>query len=137
MTEVLIELATPDEVRVDFHAFVGGEVGVGRVQDYNHCLDIVRELVGTDGAWVDGRPAGKRVLFRIALGVDETRRGESVYRGARYQRIEPCPLNVAQAGMEVYGELKRLLRRAKREWVEREAERAKAKAETEAKGETE
>lgn len=110
MTRLAIALATGDGRRVDCHAWTDGG---GSLRDCNHATDCVRQLVGTDGAWSEGRPDGKRTLFEISLGIGDTRRGTSTYRGCDYRRLPGCPNAVAEAGMEIYAELKRVLRRAR------------------------
>lgn len=44
-----------------------------------------------------------------------TRRGTSNYFGCDYRQIQPCPHCVAEAGMEIYVQIKHLLRRARKE----------------------
>ena len=58
---------------------------------------------------------GERVMFEIVLHVCATRRGTSNYFGCDYRQIQPCPHCVAEAGMDIYGQIKHLLRRARKE----------------------
>ena len=78
---------TLDGVRADLHAYADGD---GSLRDNNH----VREIV---------------------LHVCETRRGKSNYFGCDYRQIQPCPHCVAEAGMDIYVQIKHLLRMARKE----------------------
>lgn len=105
---------TTDGVRAHLHAYADGD---GSLRDNNHVREIVREFTHGNEDAVRNRPPadGERVLFEIALHVRDTRRGTSSYFGCDYRQIQPCPHCVAEAGMDIYGQIKRLLRRARRE----------------------
>ena len=115
---------TRDGVRADLHAYADGD---GSLRDNNHVLEIVRKFThGNEGAVRNRPPAdgervrnrppadGERVMFEIVLHVCETRRGRSNYFGCDYRQIQPCPHCVAEAGMDIYGQIKHLLRRARK-----------------------
>ena len=105
--------ATKDGVRADLHAYADGD---GSLRDNNHVREIVREFArGNEGAVSTRPPAdGERVLFEVVLHVMDTRRGTSSYFGCDYRQVQPCPHCVAEAGMDIYRQIKRLLRRARR-----------------------
>lgn len=95
------------------HAF---ERGGGSMRDENHVADIVRAFCkGNEGTIVQRPPAaGERPLFEIVLAVRDTRGGTSTYHGWSYRRHEPCPYDVANAGMELYAMIKGLLKKARK-----------------------
>ena len=105
---------TRDGVHADLHAYAAGD---GSLRDTNHVREIVREITrGIEGAGRDRPPAaGERVMFEIFLHVCSTRRGKSNYFGCDYRQIQPCPHCVAEAGMEIFLQIKHLLRRARKE----------------------
>lgn len=105
---------TRDGVRADLHAYADGD---GSLRDNNHVLDIVREFTHGNEGMVRNRPPedGERVMFEIVLYVCATRRGTSNYFGCSYRQIQPCPHCVAEAGMDIYLQIKHLLRRARKE----------------------
>lgn len=105
---------TRDGVRADLHAYADGD---GSLRDNNHVREIVETFThGNEGAVRNLPPVdGERVLFEVVLHVRDTRRGTSSYFGCDYRQHQPCPHCVAEAGMDIYGQIKRLLRRARRE----------------------
>lgn len=112
MEFVVMYCAHPDG-HARLHAF---ERGDGSLRDENHVVDIVREFCkGNEGAIVQRPPAaGERPLFEIVLAVRDTRGGTSTYHGWNYRRHEPCPYDVANAGMELYAMIKGLLKKARK-----------------------
>lgn len=105
---------TRDGVRAVLHAYADGD---GSLRDNNHVREIVREFTHGNEGEVSNRPPedGERVMFEIFLHVCATRRGTSNYFGCDYRQIQPCPHCVAEAGMEIYVQIKHLLRRARKE----------------------
>lgn len=105
---------TLDGVRADLHAYADGD---GSLRDNNHVREIVREFTHGNEGVVRNRPPeeGERVMFEIVLNVCETRRGKSNYFGCDYRQIQPCPHCVAEAGMDIYVQIKHLLRKARKE----------------------
>lgn len=83
------------------------------VRDANHAVEIVRSLCG-DGISEGAPPKGAARLWVVTIRVDGSRRGRSSYR-CEYRRFAGCPLNCVGEMMDVYRELKRLLRRAGKE----------------------
>lgn len=113
MTQFVVCYSTCDGVVARLHAFGRGE---GSVRDENHVRDIVACFAkGNEGAVVCAAPGpGERVLFEITLGVSRTRRGGSRYSNWDYRQVQPCPQNVAEAGMDLFRLIKRNLRRTAR-----------------------
>lgn len=114
MTEFVVCYSTRDGVEAKLHAYRRGE---GSIRDENHVREIVKcFLHGNEDLISDAAPsADERVLFEIHLGVKNTRRDGSGYFGWDYRRIEPCPQCVAEAGMDIFHQIKHVLRRAKNE----------------------
>ena len=125
---------TLDGVRADLHAYADGD---GSLRDNNHVREIVRELTHGNEGTVRNRPPadGERVMFENVLHVCETRRGKSNYFGCDYRQIQPCPHCVAEAGMDIYVQIKHLLRRARKEKKNAIAMRSEA-SEVKSKGKT-
>ena len=108
---------TRDGVRADLHAYADGD---GSLRDNNHVREIIETFTrGNEGLISNAAPSdGERVLFEIVLHVCATRRGTSSYFGCDYRQHQPCPHCVAEAGMDIYLQIKRLLRRARRNKAE-------------------
>lgn len=105
--------AAGDAGKARLHAYADGD---GSLRDNNHAAEIVREFArGNEGAIVMRPPQGdERAMFEVVLCVSSTRRGTSTYFGCDYRQIQPCPHCVAAAGMEIYEEIKRVLKRARK-----------------------
>lgn len=105
--------AAGDGTVARLHAYADGD---GSLRDNNHAAEIVREFArGNEDAVLMRPPRGdERAMFEVVLCVRATRRGTSTYFGCDYRQIQPCPHCVAAAGMEIYAEIKRLLKRARR-----------------------
>lgn len=118
MTEFVVCFATSDGKVARMHAYGRGE---GSLRDENHVRDIVGCFSrGNEGSILCEPPGpDERVMFEITLGVSGSRRGGSVYSGWEYRQISPCPQCVAEAGMDVYRQIKRNLRRAARDTGQR------------------
>ena len=125
---------TRDGVRADLHAYADGD---GSLRDNNHVREIVREFTRGNEGTVRNRPPadGERVMFEIVLHVCGTRRGKSNYFGCDYRQIQPCPHCVAEAGMDIYVQIKHLLRRARRE-KKNDIARRREVSEVKSKGKT-
>lgn len=105
--------ATPDGRRVDFHAWT--EDGDGSLRDGNHATEIADYLAGLSERVIHAEPVGSRLLFEAWIEVRGTRRGTPERYTCDYRRHDGCPLNVIDAGMDVYREFKRAIRRAREE----------------------
>lgn len=91
-----------------------GERGGGTdVRDANHALEIVRALCG-DGIDEGTPPKGARPLWVVTVRVARTRRGCASY-SCEYRKFTAVPLECVAEMMAVHRELKRVLRRARRE----------------------
>lgn len=114
MTRFVITIATQDFKTATFFAY--GDDGNGSVRDCNHATECARVWCETSNgqARQEPPPEGWIRLFDVYVGIEQTRRGNSVYRGADYKRYPKCTNGVAQAGMEVYYDLKRVIREAAR-----------------------
>lgn len=112
MTQFVICYSTTDGFRANLHAYTRGD---GSLRDNNHAIDIVREFVGGNEDRIMTRPPidGERVMFEVWLPVVGTRHGVSCYGKPDFRQIQPCPQCVAEAGMEIYAQIKHLLRRAR------------------------
>lgn len=83
------------------------------VRDANHAREIVRGLCG-DGI-TDGEPPDGAVhLWTITICVCKTRRGLASYR-CGYRKCHGCPLQCVAEMMDIYKEVKRVLRSARKE----------------------
>ena len=100
--------ATADNCHVELHAWM--EDG-GSLRDCNHALAIADALAKTGNVVREAPGVGKRMLFEVWITVEDTRGGDSVYT-CDYHRHNGCPLNVIDAGMELYHEFKRVMRSA-------------------------
>lgn len=113
MTKLKVCYATPDEKLFEVFAYLDDN-GSGSIRDANHVTEIVEHLTRT-GGHAEKPPAGWREAFVIELGVMDTRRGNSAYVNWDFRQVQPCPHEVAEEGMNIYREIKRVLRRAKNE----------------------
>ena len=92
-----------------------------RVRDVNHAVEIARGIVGDGPHLKSGVPTkGLARLFDIYINVTHTRRGTAQYR-ADYRRYFGCPVRVAGEMMEIYREIKKVLRGARDSLRERRA----------------
>lgn len=83
------------------------------VRDGNHCREIAGRLCG-DGIEAAMPPRDAWTLWRVVVRVSKSRRGRAVY-SCDYRKFTGCPLAGAADMMNVYHEIKRVLRNAKRE----------------------
>lgn len=88
------------------------------LRDGNHCREIVRRLCG-DGIAEGTPPPGSSVLWRVSVRVGGSRRGRASY-SCDYRKFAGCPLAGAAEMMEIYREIKRVLRNARKELIEHE-----------------
>lgn len=110
VTKMLAAYATGDEKHVELHAWA--EDG-GSLRDDNHAVSCVDMFADCDsGHIIKGPPIGKRVLFTVWITISKTRRATSSYH-CDYHRHNGCPLNVIDAGMDLYHEFKRVIRKAR------------------------
>ncbi len=107
-TRMRAAFATADGRSVDLHAWVEGG---GSLRDENNAHDVA-DLLADGTAVVRAAPTGKRLLFEVWLDVSDTRRDETAY-SCDYRRYDGCPLNVIDAGMDVYRSIKRAVRMAR------------------------
>ena len=109
----------PDLKLADRHAQYRIKTGKLAREDYRSYIEAeAREAAkARKSGEAENRPPaeGERVMFEIVLHVCETRRGRSNYFGCDYRQVQPCPHCVAEAGMEIYLQIKHLLRRARKE----------------------
>lgn len=112
-SEFVVCYSTTDNIHANLHAYCRGD---GTVRDNNHVVDIVREFChGNEDKIITRAPIdGERVMFEIRLGISGTRHGTSDYFGLDYQQFQPCPHCVAEAGMDIYLQIKHLLCRAQK-----------------------
>lgn len=93
------------------------------LRDGNHCREIVGRLSG-DGITDGTPPDGVTSLWRVSLRVWKSRRGRSEY-ALDYFKFPGCPLSCAAEMMDLFHDVKRVLRTAKknREQKNKEQER--------------
>lgn len=112
MTEFVAMWTTRDRRNVALHAFRRGE---GSIRDENHVRDIMDCFARGNEDLVLKTPPdpGETPLFEIHLRVAETRHGGSNYSGWDYRMYQDCPHRVAEAGMDIYQQIKALLKKAR------------------------
>lgn len=83
------------------------------LRDGNHCREIVKRLCG-DGITAAMPPRDAWTLWRVYIRVSKSRRGRAVY-SCDYRKFIGCPFPCAAEMMDVYHEIKRVLRNAREE----------------------
>lgn len=83
------------------------------LRDGNHCREIAKRLCG-DGIEAAVPPRDAWTLWRVYIRVSKSRRGRAVY-SCDYRKFIGCPLAGAAEMMDVYHEIKRVLRNAREE----------------------
>lgn len=101
------------EVRLFAYAVRGAGETDTDLRDGNHCREIVARLCG--GGIAAGTPPKEAwTLWRVSVRVGKSRRGRAAY-SCDYRKFTGCPLSGAAEMMDVYHEIKRVLRNARRE----------------------
>jgi hypothetical protein len=106
---------TPESVRGD------------SLQDANHALEIVKKFSGasiTEG--MPPRGDGYTPMYVVQVQVSGTHKKHSHYRSA-YHKFDGCPLNVIADMMDIYGNIRKVLRGAMVSHRERIAAKKAAK----------
>lgn len=109
------------------------EDGGGTVRDANLALDIVNELTevqdGEQSPIIKGEPprgAEYQPLWKILITVSNTHKDVS-FQKANYRKFDGCPVCASEAMMDVYGAVKKALRRGLKGYRERRAAKKKAR----------
>lgn len=93
------------------------------LRDGNHSREIISRICG-DGITAGVPPKEAWTLWRVFIRVGKSRRGAAVY-SCDYRKFLGCPLSCAAEMMDVYAEIKRVLRNAKKELQQEKKEEAK------------
>lgn len=111
VSEFVVCFSTVDGVIAKLHAFRRGE---SSVRNDNHVQDIITHFVKDNPILTRAPQDGERALFEVRLFSCGFGRRNNSYK-IDYRRIEPCPQCVAEAGMDIYYQLKSLLRRCRKD----------------------
>lgn len=113
MTQFVVCFSTTDGKTAQLHAFRRGE---GSLRDENHVGEIISCFCkGNENGIIHREPVeGERVLYEVHLTVENTRRNGSRYSGWDFRMFPGCPHCVAVAGYDIFRQMKRVLKNARR-----------------------
>lgn len=83
---------------------------VSTVRDMNRMWELSEHLVQSFPR-VDNLPQGSQRLFVVTIKVEKARKDSGVYE-IDYHRYDGCPIHVSVDGMELYREIRKIMKKA-------------------------